>query len=56
MPIIGLCIYTYIEPRSKVKQYTVNGERFAGLNFHGFRGCQEYHESFSINISATLKY
>ena len=34
---------------------TVNGERFAGLNFHGFRGFQEYHESFSVNISASLK-
>ena len=29
---------------------TVNGERFAGLNFHVFRSFQEYHERFSMNI------
>ena len=27
--------------------YTVNGERFAGLNFCGFQG---YRERFSVNI------
>ena len=37
------------------KQVTVNGERFAGLNFRGFRGFQEHHESFSVNKSAALK-
>ena len=35
-------------------QYTVNGERFAGLNFHVFHGFQEYRGSFSVNISASL--
>ena len=30
---------------------TVNGERFAGLNFHSF---QEYHKSFSVNITTSL--
>jgi len=29
---------------------TVNGERFAGLNFHGFRGFEDDRESFSVNI------
>ena len=29
----------------------INGERFAGLNFHiSFPGFQEYHEGFSTNI------
>jgi len=27
--------------------YTINGERFTGLNFCGF---EEDHESFSVNI------
>jgi len=30
--------------------YTVNGERFAGLNFRGFHGFEEDRESFSLNI------
>ena len=30
--------------------YTVNGERFTGLNFHIFHDFQEYHESVSVNI------
>ena len=34
---------------------TVKGEKFAGLNFHGFRGFQEYHESFPVNVNASLK-
>jgi len=29
---------------------TVNGERFAELNFHGFRGFEEDRENFSMNI------
>ena len=29
---------------------TVNGERFAGLNFRVFLGFHEYCESFSVNI------
>ena len=29
---------------------TVNGERFAGLNFRIFRGFQEHCESFPVNI------
>ena len=33
---------------------TVNRERFAGLNFLIFHGFQEYHESFSVNISTSL--
>ena len=32
----------------------VNGERFAGLNFHIFHSFQEYHVSFSVNISTSL--
>ena len=32
----------------------VNRERFAGLNFLIFHGFQEYHESFSVNISTSL--
>ena len=32
-------------------QHTVNREKFAGLNFHSF---QEYHESFSVNLSTSL--
>jgi len=31
----------------KFKKNTVNRERFAGLNFRGF---EEDHESFSMNI------
>ena len=30
--------------------YTVNKERFAGLNFSVFRSFHKYHESFSVNI------
>ena len=30
-----------------VQQYTINWERFAGLNFHVFCGFQEYCEIFS---------
>ena len=33
---------------------TVNGERFTGLNFRVFHSFQEYRESFSVNISASL--
>ena len=33
---------------------TLNGERFAVLNFRVFHSFQEYHESFSVNISASL--
>ena len=33
---------------------TVNGERFAEVNFCVFQGFQEYRESFSMNISASL--
>ena len=33
---------------------TVNRERFAGLNFRVLHSFQEYHESFSMNISASL--
>jgi len=29
---------------------TVNGERFTGLNFHGFRGFEEDRKSFFVNI------
>ena len=39
---IWMCVYN--------KQITVNWERFTGLNFRGFRGFQEYRESFPINI------
>ena len=31
-------------------EYTVNRERFAGPNFHGFRGFEEDRKSFSVNI------
>ena len=30
--------------------FTVNGERFAGLNFCGFHGFEEDRESFSVDI------
>ena len=33
-----------------LKQYTVNGERFAGLNFRVFHDFQEYRQSFSVNL------
>ena len=33
---------------------TVNRERFSGLSFHIFHGFQEYRESFSMNVSASL--
>ena len=36
--------------------YTINGERFAGLNFPVFRCFQEYHESFSMNIYLAILY
>ena len=29
--------------------YSVNVERFTGLNFHTFHGSQEYRKSFSMN-------
>ena len=32
------------------QDYTVNGERFAGLNFHVFRGFQDHRESFPVTI------
>ena len=35
----------------KLLWYTVNGERFAGLNFHGF---QEHCECFLVNIIQAL--
>ena len=35
--------------------YTMNMERFAGLKFCGFCSFQEYYESFSMNLSASLK-
>ena len=35
--------------------YTVNMERFAGLKCCGFCSFQEYYESFSMNLSASLK-
>ena len=31
-------------------KYTVNEERFTGLNFRGFCSFQEYRGSFSVNI------
>ena len=34
--------------------YTVNGERFAGLNFRVFRIFQEWSESFPIYITQAL--
>jgi len=39
---VGITIYVCI-----LGIDTVNGERFVGLNFHGF---EEDHESFSMNI------
>ena len=33
---------------------TVNGKSFAGLNFRGFHGFQEYRRRISVNISAPL--
>ena len=37
------------------QRYTVNVERFAGLNFQAFHGFQEYRESFSMNMGASLQ-
>ena len=34
----------------KESSYTVNGERFAGLNFCVYCSFQEYCESFFVNI------
>ena len=48
--IAFLSIYQY-RAAAWIK-YTVNGERFAGLNFCIFHGFQEYRKSFSVNISA----
>ena len=31
-------------------------ERFAGINFYSFYGFQKYHESFPMNISASIFY
>ena len=47
--------------KSEVLVSTVNGERFAGLNFRIFHGFQEHRESFPVNvyklcIMALLKY
>ena len=39
---------------SVMEQYTVNMERFTGLNFCILHGFQEYRESFPINISTSL--
>ena len=36
--------------------YTVNRERFAGLNFCVFRGFQEHCESFPVNIYLRTLY
>ena len=46
----------YLEYIAKghVAMHTVNGERFAGLNFRVFHGFQKCRESFSVNISASL--
>ena len=32
------------------KEFTVNVERLARLNFHGFHSFEEYHENFPVNI------
>ena len=32
------------------QEHTINGERFAGLNFRVFHGFQEHRESFTVNI------
>ena len=47
-----LIFFTKIHPLSKTSQSykyiaTVNGASFTGLNFRGFRGLSEKHESFS---------
>ena len=39
---------------SSLALHTINEERFAGLNFHGFHRFQEYCESFSMNLSTSL--
>ena len=36
--------------------HTVNGERFAGLNFHIFCSFQEYRKSFSMDIWLFILY
>ena len=45
----SMYIHTYIHTCLQL-EYTVNGERFPGPNFHVFRGFQEHHESFPVNI------
>ena len=43
-----------LENKLVLSSCTVNGERFTGLNCRVFHGFQEYRESFSVNISASL--
>ena len=38
------------EPNLGWAIYTINRERFAGLNFYVFRGFQEHRKSFPVNI------
>ena len=50
-----LAVYsTFTRRVCPVNGSTINGERFAGLNFRIFYSFQEYHENFSVSISASL--
>ena len=46
-------ILLIFENCNALQLHTVNGERFAGPNFHGFRGIEEDRKSFSVNIFYT---
>ena len=35
-------------------EYTINRERFAGLNIRVYHGFQEYRENFPVNIAKCL--
>ena len=41
-----------LNPSNLTAVATVNGQRFAGLNFRGF---QEHRESFSVNIHFVIQ-
>jgi len=49
--LITSTAYTHQIVKDTIKIHTVNGERFAGLNFRGF---EEERESFSVNILQEL--
>ena len=48
MVIIHHCIILHYLYTCCIKGTTVNGKRFAGLNFHVFHSFQEYRENFPV--------